>query len=418
MKKNRIICPSCGTPIDVQDVLAHQIEDQVRNELNAKSLEQNKEIEKVKEALKKQQKELDEKTRDQKEYLDSKLQSLLKEKIREQESKLREKLHEENKEQFKSLQEELFEKSKQVQELNKANITIERMKREKDELEDKLKADAERVLNQKLREEKERIQKTEKENSELIIKELKIQIEQQKKLTEEMQRKQEQGSMQLQGEAQELAIEEWLVENFPFDNIDEIKKGATGADCLQIVNTRERQNCGTIYYESKRTKAFSAGWIEKFKHDIREKKADIGVIVTQTMPPDMERMGIKDGIWICSFSEFKGLSIALRESIVRVSSVLATQENKGGKMEMLYNYLTGPEFKLQIEAIVDGFTQMQQDLTKEKNAMNRIWNQREKQLEKVLLNTTGMYGSLKGIAGNAIASVDSLELPEADETID
>lgn len=414
MKENQIICPSCGTPINVQNALSNQLEDQIRKDVQEQLHKESSRLNDEKEALKSKQKELDEKAAMQDEILNQKVNALLNERSKKQEEELKRKLQIENQDQFDSLQKELSEKSTKLQELNKTKAEVERLRREKDELKSEVEAEAEKELNQKLREEKDKIKKTFEESSDLKLKELKMQLEQQKKLTEEMRRKQEQGSMQLQGEVQELAIEEWLMENFPFDNINEIKKGVNGADCLQVINTRERQNCGSIYFESKRTKAFSTGWIEKFKNDIREKKADIGVIVTQTMPSDMARMGIKDGVWICTFDEFKGLSIALRESIIRVSHVLATQENKGGKMEMLYNYLTGPEFKMQIDAIVEGFTQMQNDLRTEKNAMNRIWSQREKQLEKVLLNTTGMYGSLKGIAGNAIANVEKLELPGAD----
>ena len=221
--------------------------------------------------------------------------------------------------------------------------------------------------------------------------------------------------MQTQGEVQELAIEEWLAEKFPLDVIQEIKKGERGADCLQIVHTRSRQNCGSIYYESKRTKNFQPSWIAKFKADIQERNANIGVLVTEVMPADMERLGLKDGVWICSFDEFKGLCTVLRESIIQISSALVTQENKGDKMGMLYDYLTSNEFQMQIEAIVEGFSQMKTDLDSEKRSMAGIWKKREKQIEKVLLNTTGMYGSIRGIAGSAVQAIPLLELPEDDD---
>ena len=226
-----------------------------------------------------------------------------------------------------------------------------------------------------------------------------------------MKRKQEQGSMQLQGEVQELAIEEWLAVQFPLDTIDEIKKGARGGDCIQIVNTRTNQNCGTIYYESKRTKDFQPTWIDKFKTDIREKGANIGVLVTEVMPSDMDRMGLKNGIWICNYEEFKGLSGVLRESIIQVNNALSSQENKGDKMHMLYDYLTSNSFHMQIEAIVEGFSSMKSGLDSEKRAMQRIWKEREKQIDKVITNTIDMHASIRGIAGNAIQAVKALELP-------
>jgi hypothetical protein len=229
-----------------------------------------------------------------------------------------------------------------------------------------------------------------------------------------MKRKQEQGSMQLQGEVQELAIEEWLQAQFPLDSIEEIKKGARGGDCIQTVNTFSQQNCGKIYYESKRTKDFQGSWIEKFKADMREKGADIGVLVTEAMPSDMQRMGLRDGVWVCSYEEFKGLCGVLRESIIQVSSAIGSQVNKGDKMQLLYEYLTSNSFRMQVEAIVEGFSSMKSALESEKRAMQRIWKEREKQIEKVINNTIDMHASIRGIAGNAIQAVKALELPGED----
>ena len=191
---------------------------------------------------------------------------------------------------------------------------------------------------------------------------------------------------------------------------EEIKKGARGGDCIQIVHTRTEQNCGSIYYESKRTKDFQPSWIEKFKADIRDKGANIGVLVTEVMPSDMDRFGLKEGIWICTYNEFKGLSAVLRQSIIKWASVKISQENRGDKMSLLYDFLTSNEFRLQMEGIVEGFSQMQLDLAKERSAMASIWKQREKQIEKVMDNSIGMHASIRGIAGNAIQSIPGLEL--------
>jgi hypothetical protein len=327
------------------------------------------------------------------------------------ESEVKAKLTDENSEQLKALTQELNEKSEKVKELNRSKAEIEKLKREKGELKEAAEAEAQKRLNETLLTERDKIRKSEEERNELRFKEMQKQLEDQKKLTEEMKRKQEQGSMQLQGEVQELAIEEWLAEQFPLDTIDEIKKGARGGDCIQIVNTRTAQNCGAIYYESKRTKDFQPTWIEKFKADIRAKGANIGVLVTEVMQSDMNRMGLKDGIWICNYDEFKGLCALLRQSIIQLSSAVSSQENKGDKMHMLYDFLTCNTFRMQIEAIVEGFTQMKTDLETEKRSFARIWKQREKQIDKVTLNTIEMHASIKGIAGNAIQSVKALELP-------
>lgn len=222
--------------------------------------------------------------------------------------------------------------------------------------------------------------------------------------------------MQLQGEVQELAIEEWLKEQFPLDAIEEIKKGAKGADCLQTVRNSLGKNCGTIYYESKRAKAFQVSWIAKFNADIREKNADIGVLVTQTMPKGMERFGLKDGIWICSFDEFKGLCYVFRAHLIEMSKTVVARENKGDKMARLYDYFTGNEFRLRAEDIVQSFVQMKKDLDKEKIAIQKQWKKREKQIERGLGGLIGMSGAIEGIAG--IQPPTSLELPVGDEEDD
>lgn len=408
---NQIHCPSCGTAIDVNDILSHQLEEEIQKKYQAQMNQTRDEFLKKQEVLLREKEEFEEKKRRENELFQERFEAKLKEERKALEDKLKQKLNAEQAEQFETLQKELNEKSEQIKELNRSKAEIEKLKREKEELKEAVQAEALKQLNQQLSEEKEKIRKSEEERNELRFKELMKQLEDQKKLTEEMKRKQEQGSMQLQGEVQELAIEEWLSTQFPLDTIEEIKKGARGGDCIQIVHTRTRQNCGTIYYESKRTKDFQPSWIEKFKADIREKGADLGVLVTEVMPSDMERMGLRDGIWVCTFEEFKGLCAVLRESIIQWSNVQASQENKGDKMSLLYDFLTSSTFRMQVEAIVEGFSQMKSDLESEKRSMMRIWKQREKQLEKVIVNTIDMYGSIKGIAGNAIQDVKALDLP-------
>lgn len=413
--QTQIKCPNCGIFIDVQDILAHQLEEEIKQKFQSQLAEEKKKYKTEFESLNKAKEEFEQKKKQENELFQERLEKQLKEEKKSIEEKLKIKFQEEQSEQFKALQTELNEKSEQIKELNRTKAEIEKLKREKGELKEAVEAEAQKKLNEILLAEKEKIKKAEEERNELRFKELQKQLEDQKKLTEEMKRKQEQGSQQLQGEVQELAIEEWLATQFPLDTVEEIKKGARGGDCIQIVNTRARQNCGIVYYESKRTKDFQPSWIEKFKADIRDKGANIGVLVTEVMPSDMDRMGLKDGVWICNYEEFKGLCAVLRESIVQLSMAVSSQENKGDKMHMLYDFLTSNAFRMQIEAIVEGFTQMKSDLESEKRSMQRIWKQRDKQIEKVVANTIDMYGSIKGIAGNAIQAVKALELPEPND---
>lgn len=410
----QIKCPSCGVSIDVQDILAHQLEEEIKSKYQNLLAAERQRYEQEQSRLNQERETFEQKKRQENELFQQRLEAKLRDERRAIEERLKSKLADEQAEQFKALQRELDDKSAQIKELNRAKADIERLKREKDELREAVELDLQRRMNEQLHTERERIKKLEEEKNELKLRELQKQLDDQKKLTEEMKRKQEQGSMQLQGEVQELAIEEWLAMQFPLDSIEEVKKGARGGDCIQVVNTHNRVNCGKIYYESKRTKDFQPSWIEKFKADMREKGADVGVLVTDAMPSGFERMGIKDGVWICTYEEFKGLCTVLRETVIQIGLAVASQENKGDKMHMLYDFLTSNAFRMQVEAIVEGFSCMKNDLEKEKRAMQRIWREREKQIDKVITNTIDMYGSIRGIAGNAIQPVKALELPGED----
>ncbi|MGJ0363230.1 DUF2130 domain-containing protein [Aliarcobacter cryaerophilus] len=420
-----IKCPNCGTEIDINEVLYHQLENKYKNEHLAEKKKLEAEIEAKRKEYKTHLDSLkvkEEEFKEQKEKFEEEIKKATQIQLKAERVKLQEELRkeilDEQGESIALLQKQLEEKSNQVKELNVAKAQIGQLQREKEEMESSIMAKAELALNEKLKLEKEKIQKTTDEQNELKLRQKDEQLRQLQEQLQIAQRKAEQGSMQLQGEVQELAIEEWLKEKYPFDTIDEVKKGARGADCMQIVHTRESQNCGKIYYESKRTKDFQKSWIEKFKADMREKGADIGVLVTDVMPSDMQRMGLYEGIWICSFEEFKGLSAVLREQIIKIHHAMKSQENKTDKMSLLYGFLTSNEFKMQIEAIVEAFTTMQSDLDSEKRSMQRIWKQREKQIEKVLDNTINMYGSIRGIAGNAIGNIKALELGYSGDVID
>lgn len=415
-QKNTIQCPNCKTEIDVNDILYHQIEEQLQDKLNAQAADLQEKNEKSlsklkaqKIALKKEQDEFEQK-------LNESVSTKLKAERKVITEQLKKQITEEQSDQLTALQDQISKKNEQVKELNQTKIKVEQLTREKNEAEEKAQLKAEQSLTEQLGIEKEKIQKLADEQNELKLKQKDEHLDQLKRQLSDAQRKAEQGSMQTQGEAQELAIEEWLINKFPLDSIEEIKKGVRGGDCLQTVNTYESQNCGIIYYESKRTKDFQKTWIEKFKADMREKGVDIGVLVTNVLPKEFDRMGLMDGVWVCTYEEFKALSFILREKIVALNMAKKSGENQTDKMSLLYAYLTSNEFKMQIEAIVEGFTQMQIDLDSEKRALARIWKQREKQITKVLDNTTGMVGSIRGIAGNAIGNIKSLELPYSDKS--
>ncbi len=407
---NKIKCPKCGEEIDIENL----IQAEAKDTLDKKLAQQKAELDKQLEEYKKQTESLKSQLEKEKEKaIDDALKSQ-KQEFKAKEEELKKNIREEQKEAYQELEKELEEKSLQIKELNKLKAEKSRLEREKEELQEKIIADTEKEFSQKLVEEKQKYQKQAEEKFELQIKELQKQLQDQKDLTEEMKKRQEQGSMQLQGEVQELAIEKYLKENYIYDEIKEVGKGDMGADSLQIVNTSYKPNCGTIYYESKRTKTFKEDWIAKFKNDIQEKGADIGVLVTAVYPKDMTRMGMRDGVYICTYEEFKALSFILRETLIKISDTKTLQENRHEKSAILYNYLTSTEFRFQFETIVNAFVGLQNDLESEKRAMNKLWKKREKEIQNVLSATTDMYGAIQGISGNAIQRVEALELPLLD----
>jgi hypothetical protein len=256
--------------------------------------------------------------------------------------------------------------------------------------------------------EAQRIQQIELEYQ-LKLAEKEKQLEDQRRLADEMRRKAEQGSMQLQGEVQELLLEEILRSAFVFDKIEPVGKGVRGADCIQVICNNHGQECGKIIYESKRTLAFSLDWIDKLKADMRAHGADVAIIVTQVLPKDMERFGEREGVYICSFLEVRSLAAILRSGVLKVYAASKSQENKGEKMHMLYDYLTSVEFSEQWKAIREGFLSMKMSIQKERDTMEKLWKSREKQLEKVLLNAAHIKGSIEGIAGADAVNLSLLE---------
>jgi hypothetical protein len=425
--KTTITCPNCQTQIDVNEIQYHELEERLKRE-------HQEELEKSRRAYEAQLTKLNAREvaiKEQEEKFEEQLRQATKEQLRLEkqklEAQLKKELEAEQGEALALLQKELAAKSEQVKALNTFKIEIEKLKREKDEVALAAKVEAQKELNAELKREKERLAKLAEEArtqalqelseaNELKLKQKDEQLEQIKRELDNAQRKAAQGSMQIQGEALELAIESWLSSQFPFDTIEEVKKGAFGADCIQTVHTREAQNCGVICYESKNTKTWSDGWIIKLKQDMLKVNADIGVLVTSVYPKEMKRMGFVDGIWVCSLEEFKGSASLLRESLIRLQQMSQKEENRSDKMSLLYNYMTSNEFSMQMTAIVEGFMRMKEELDKEKRSMMASWKRREKTIDGVLANTTEMYGALQGIAGSgAIVHIEALELENPDE---
>lgn len=408
--KDKIKCPNCGHGFDVEEALSGQLQAHFKAEFEKKVQDQAKIFQEEKEKLEKERLEFQTKKEKENEIFKAKLEQ----RIQQETKKIQNKTKSDFELELKSLKEQFDEKNNEVRVLKQQEINL---KKRELELEEKAK-DQELLVQQQLLEKQKEIEEKarakEREANALKEREFQKQLEDQKKLIEEMKRKAEQGSMQMQGEVQELALEELLKLTFPFDEISEVSKGVRGADVVQTVVNAQQIQCGTIVFESKRTKNFDQKWIEKLKQDQMRVKGDIAVLVTETLPNDWERFDFKEGVWICHFNEVKSLTKVLREVLIKAQTVAAVQVNKGDKMELLYNYLTSNDFTQKIKRIIETYDTMSIQLNSEKKAMNRMWATREKQIWLVQENLSALFGDIKGIAGNAIDSGNLLELNDPD----
>jgi len=406
-------CPSCGHGFPIEEVMAEEYKQQLRLKMQDYTRQKEEEFQK-KEAdftnrEKQQQAAFEQRLAGEKKALQQTL-----------EENLRKSISSDFENQLLILQNSVNASAEKLKESRQKELEYMQREQALKQKEEEMEVALQRKLQEQRAEIAEQIRKQENEKHnikdteyQLKVKELEKQLDDQKKLADEMKRKAEQGSMQLQGEAQELILEEQLRSYFPFDLISEVGKGVRGADCVQTVRNQFGQECGRIIYESKRTSAFGGDWIDKLKKDMRAQGVDVAVIVTQCYPKGMDCFGEKDGVWICSFDEVKAVSYILRDGVIKLANMAKAQDNKGDKMHLLYDYLTSSEFSEQWKAIREGYMSMRLSIVKERDAMERLWKSREKQLDKVLLNAAGIKGNIEGIAGNDVIqlSLDDDEEP-------
>lgn len=411
-----ITCPNCRHQFVMEDAFAAEIEKEMRGKMATEWTKRKNELENERQQLAQFRQQVELQKQSQQEELNrllesekSKLQASLSENIRKSVSATYEN-------QLQVLQQANIEKEAKLKEARQQELEFLRKEQELMAKEQEIEISIQKklleernLLTEKIRREEADRNQLKDHEHQLKLAEMAKQLEDQRKLAEEMRRKAEQGSTQLQGEIQELVLEELLKGAFPFDEVMEVGKGVRGADCIQLIRNQFGQECGKIIYESKRTKDFARDWLEKLKADMRSQGADIAILVTQAMPKDMERFGEKEGVWICTFAEVRALAHVLRDGIIKVAGALKTQENRGDKVHMLYGYLTSGEFAEQWKAIREGFMAMKISIQKEKDAMEKIWKAREKQLEKVLLNAAHIKGSIEGIAGTDSVDLKLLE---------
>jgi hypothetical protein len=411
-----IKCPNCGNEFDVENVIAADLEKKYQKDYQHKLQQSLQEVDIQKKELLDAQKRFDEKRKNENEIFAQKLVQERQKIEAELQIQVRKSVASDFENQLRILEETNKDNEEKLKTSRQKELSFLQKEQELKNKEAELELSVQRKLHEERGKLSEEIRKIEEQKIaardteyQMRLKELEKQLEDQKKLAEEMKRKAEQGSTQLQGEVQELALEELLKTAFPFDEIKEVGKGKRGADCIQTIRNNFGQECGKIIYESKRAENFGVDWIEKLKADMRSQGADLAIIVTKTMPKDMSQFGEKNGVWICSFAEVKALVHVLRDGIIRIFTASKSQENRGDKMHLLYDYLTSNEFGEQWKAIREGFQSMKQSIQRERDAMEKLWKSREKQLEKVLLNAVHIKGSIEGIAGQDSIDLNLLE---------
>ena len=311
---------------------------------------------------------------------------------------------------IKALNEVLQQRDEKLAEAQKAQADLIRKQRELDDAKRELDLTVEKRIQEGLATTREQARKEVEEQQKLKFAEKEQTMLAMQKQIEELKRRAEQGSQQLQGEVQELELENLLRAKFPFDSIEPVAKGEFGGDALQRVVSASGQASGTILWESKRTKNWSDGWLVKLREDQRAAKADIAVLVTQVLPKGVESFDVVDGVWVTSPRAALPVATMLRHTLLQVSMARQVSDGQQTKTEMVYQYLTGPRFRHRVEAIVEAFSSMQEDLDKERKAIMKQWAKREEQIERVMGATVGMYGDLQGIAGKSLQEIEGLEL--------
>lgn len=394
-----ITCPHCKNLIPLTEALTHQMSEKMEQQLD--------EVKRKAEEREKYLIDLGKKrVEEEREKASKEAEVSLRKKITEEmELKLKDTQNEseELKKEKRMMQEQLLELNKTMRKLQDQN------------------RDKEIELTKKFNEEQDKLRKEEQKKVEeqfkLMILEKEKKLQDVVKANEDLKRKLEQGSQQTQGEVLELEVEETLKREFPLDTIDPVPKGVNGADIIQTVMDSTGKKSGTILWEMKRTKAWSQKWLDKLKDDQRTVHAEMAVIISEVVPDNINKFGQIDSIWVCEFDSYLGVAFALRSQLKELAKLRIMQDGKNGKMDMLYQYINSVEFKHRMEAIVESFTNMQQEIEKEKRWFALKWSREEKNIRNIIDNTIGMRGDLQSIMGNTLKELKGVEeLPEDIDT--
>ena len=417
MTEPTIICPKCKTEIKLTESLVAPLIESTRNQYEELLSQKDSDVAKREQDIRDKEKHL----ADEKIKLDEQVANQVAEQLKKDRSRIageeakKAKLLaasdlEEKTKEITDLQDVLKQRDGKLAEAQKAQVELIRKQRELDDAKRELELTVEKRVQEGLNATREQARKETEEQMKLKVMEKEQTITSMQKQIEELKRKAEQGSQQLQGEVQELELESQLSTRFPFDKIEPVPKGEFGGDVLQRVVSSGGQQCGTILWESKRTKNWVDGWLVKLRKDQHAAKAEIAIIVSQTLPKDIETFDQIDGVWVTHPKTTIPIAMTLRHALIEVAAARQATEGQETKAEMVYQYLTGPQFRQRVQAIVEAFSSMQEDLDKEKKAITKQWAKRTEQIDRVMQATVGMYGDLEGIAGKTLQEIEGLDL--------
>jgi hypothetical protein len=389
LAEQTVVCPKCHARIPLSRALGGQLEDRIRKELASEF-------------------------RDKEKTLKAEYTEQIEAASRDAERVARKKIAAE----LKDVQRELTEAEGELDAARKREVGFRKRQRDLDEKQKNLELELQRRLDDQRKRLEESISARLAEESRLRDLEKDKQLGDMRRQIDDLKRKAEQGSQEARGEAAEMALEDILRQAFPHDQIEPISKGARGADLLQKVRGPVGRECGGILWEFKAARAWSDNWATKLRDDQQAAKADIGIIATFALPKGVSHFGFTEGVWVSDVDTIVGAAASLRSGLIELYSAKASEEGKAEKMDVLYHYLSGPEFRQRVEGMADPFISMREDLDRERRAMENSWAKREKQIARVMKHVAGMYGDIQGIVGAALPRIDRLELPEPTPLLD
>ena len=421
MTEPTIVCPNCKTEIKLTESLAAPLIESTRQQFEQRLAQKDTEIIQREQAMREKEKQLTEDKR----KLDDQVASQVAEQLKAErarviaeeskKAKLASAAELENKaRELAELQEVLKSRDEKLAEAQQAQAELIKKQRELDDARRELELTVAKRVQDGLADVRTLAKKEAEDEQKLKVMEKEQTIAAMQRQIEDLKRRAEQGSQQLQGEVQELELENLLRSKFPFDAIEPVPKGEFGGDVLHRVVSTGGQAGGTILWEFKRTKNWSDAWLVKLRDDQRTAKAEIAVIVSQILPKGVETFEMVEGVWVTHPRAALPVAMILRQSLLEIALARQSSEGQQTKTEMVYQYLTGPRFRQRVEAIVEAFSTMQEDLDKERKVIIKQWAKREEQIERVMGATVGMYGDLQGIAGKSLQEIEGLELHSLD----